>query len=71
MSFAGYHQNVILKIRQLGPEFYDLTDAELSDLYSYWSEKHYSSRWLTLSEAHLFKFKTWANTTPIQRIKNA
>jgi len=68
---TDYQQKTILRIRQLGPQYDDLTDEQLCELYSYWSDVHYSASWLDASIKQLIIFNKWATTTPIERVRNA
>lgn len=49
----------VLAIRSRIPELVDISDAQIQDMYSYWSEDFFCASWLIIKYADLEHFRTW------------
>jgi len=53
------HPEDVKMLKDSIPELASISDAQIQDMYSHWSEDYYAAGWLIISPAGVTQFKKW------------
>lgn len=70
-AFKAYREETLCEIIARDRRFIGLSDEQLANLYSRWSEQTFSASWVSCSDYSIERFVKWATTTPLQQAEES